>query len=213
MRAQGVVYLLHFQRAFWHARHYTGWTPDLGARIEAHMTGDGARLMEVIHDEAIPFALARIWDDGTRTMERTFKQRGAARHCPICKAEKAGQPYPVFWFLDPAVTERKVMGTIAIPGVTEITAQRQGAREADEVFRAACGKGDRTPAQIDAQVLSASSGLLDRARTGADRAWVKGFTETARTLAADYVQEYAGGWAGRGFTLPGDAPEIELEAG
>lgn len=175
--------------------------------------GDGARFMEVIHDEGIPFALARIWEEKDRKFERSLKQRGAARRCPICKADSAGEPFRVFWFLDPAVKERGAMGAIAVAGTNERDAMRQGEREADEVFRAACGKGDRSPAQISGQVREAGAGLSGIAVTAADRAWALGFGETARTLAADYAAEYDGGWAGAGFSRSGELAEIELEAG
>jgi hypothetical protein len=39
----GTVYLLHFSAPYRHARHYTGWTDDLPARLTAHAAGRGAR--------------------------------------------------------------------------------------------------------------------------------------------------------------------------
>ena len=82
--AQGTVYLLHFSEPYKHARHYTGWTEDLPARMEAHGNGRGARLMEVIKAAGIGFTLARTWP-GTKNRERQIKtQGGASRHCPEC---------------------------------------------------------------------------------------------------------------------------------
>ena len=82
--AQGTVYLLHFSEPYKHARHYTGWTEDLPARLEAHGNGRGARLMEVIKAAGIGFTLARTWP-GTKNRERHIKtQGGASRHCPEC---------------------------------------------------------------------------------------------------------------------------------
>jgi predicted GIY-YIG superfamily endonuclease len=79
---QGTVYLLHFSEPYKHARHYTGWTEDLPARLEAHRAGRGARLMEVINAAGIGFTLARTWP-GTKSLERQIKtQGGASRHCP-----------------------------------------------------------------------------------------------------------------------------------
>jgi len=84
----GVVYLLHFDRPFGHARHYTGWVTTrtyLLPRLGAHTDGVGARLMAVIAEAGIGFRLARTWDGG-RTRERQLKrQGGASRRCPICK--------------------------------------------------------------------------------------------------------------------------------
>ncbi|GDY28768.1 hypothetical protein [Gandjariella thermophila] len=81
---QGTVYLLHFDRPYEHARHYTGWTTDLDSRLAEHATGRGARLLEVVSAAGIGWELARTWP-GTRARERQLKrQGGASRHCPMC---------------------------------------------------------------------------------------------------------------------------------
>lgn len=80
----GIVYLLHFERPYQHARHYTGWTEDVPDRLEHHATGRGARLMEVIYQAGIGFVLVRVCE-GTRTTERAIKNAGGAvRYCPLC---------------------------------------------------------------------------------------------------------------------------------
>lgn len=84
---QGIVYLLHFSRPFKHAKHYTGWTLDLDARLAEHAKGQGANLLRVIVAEGITWTLARTWT-GDRFLERSLKQRGAGRRCPICKAQR-----------------------------------------------------------------------------------------------------------------------------
>jgi predicted GIY-YIG superfamily endonuclease len=82
---KGTVYLLHFSSPLSHARHYTGWTNDLEARLTAHANGRGARIMQVVTQAGITFQLARTWQ-GTRKFERTIKNRkNAPRYCPICK--------------------------------------------------------------------------------------------------------------------------------
>ncbi|MBA2243864.1 MAG: endonuclease [Gemmatimonadetes bacterium] len=86
---RGTVYVLHFSEPYRHAKHYTGWTTDLPARLAQHAAGTGARLMEVITEAGIGFTLARTWE-GTRALERSKKrQGGASRYCPICKAQLA----------------------------------------------------------------------------------------------------------------------------
>ncbi|HEY3957967.1 MAG TPA: hypothetical protein VGM53_31775 [Streptosporangiaceae bacterium] len=78
------VYLLHFERPYRHARHYTGSTANLPARLRQHERGHGARLLAVIAAEGIGWTLARTWPGG-RDRERQLKrQGGAARHCPLC---------------------------------------------------------------------------------------------------------------------------------
>ena len=88
---QGVIYLLHFDRPYRHAGHYTGWvhSPHVpGAPAGPHRDGVGARLMQVVGEAGIGFQLARTWD-GDRYRERALKrQGGASRRCPICWAER-----------------------------------------------------------------------------------------------------------------------------
>jgi predicted GIY-YIG superfamily endonuclease len=87
----GTVYLLHFDRPYVHAKHYTGWTDQLDTRLTEHAAGRGARLMAVITEAGIGFQLARTWVGG-RARERQLKlQGGASRHCPICL--KAKRPH------------------------------------------------------------------------------------------------------------------------
>jgi predicted GIY-YIG superfamily endonuclease len=84
----GTVYLLHFDRRYKHAGHYTGFALDLERRLGEHAAGRGARLLEVIAAAGIGWTLARTWE-GTRATERSKKrQGGASRHCPICKAKE-----------------------------------------------------------------------------------------------------------------------------
>ena len=84
----GTVYLLHFDQPYKHARHYTGWTDDLAARLARHAAGDGARLLAVVHAAGITWQLARTWE-GPRARERQLKrQGGASRHCPLCRQDR-----------------------------------------------------------------------------------------------------------------------------
>jgi predicted GIY-YIG superfamily endonuclease len=81
----GVVYLLHFDRPYKHAKHYVGWSEDLDSRIAAHDAGHGSNLIAVIAAARISWTIARTWN-GTRAKERQLKKRGgASRYCPMCK--------------------------------------------------------------------------------------------------------------------------------
>jgi hypothetical protein len=102
-RGVGVVYLLHFDRPIGDlanprgfASHYTGWTLDLPARLVDHAAGRGARLMRVVGELGIGWQLARIWT-GTCARERSLKQHGATRRCPVCRLAALGlqPPRPV----------------------------------------------------------------------------------------------------------------------
>ena len=76
----GIVYLLHFDRPYRHARHYCGWTTDLPARLAAHADGRGARLIDVITVVGISYRLARTWP-GSRARERQIKRQGGLSCC------------------------------------------------------------------------------------------------------------------------------------
>jgi predicted GIY-YIG superfamily endonuclease len=84
MVTTGTVYLLHLDRPYAHAGHYTGWTADLTARLDQHAAGHGARLLAVAKSAGIGWKLARTWT-GSRAVERALKrQGGASRRCPLC---------------------------------------------------------------------------------------------------------------------------------
>jgi predicted GIY-YIG superfamily endonuclease len=90
--AIGTVYLIHFDQPYRHARHYTGWTPDLDTRLSKHAKGQGARLLTVARQAGITWRLARTWT-GTRTTERALKrQGGASRRCPLCGITPRNHP-------------------------------------------------------------------------------------------------------------------------
>jgi predicted GIY-YIG superfamily endonuclease len=86
-----MVYILHFDRPYKHARHYVGYTEtadSLRERLDRHLEGKGARLLEVVTAEGIGFTLADIIE-GDRHAERRIKKAGhTARICSICKRER-----------------------------------------------------------------------------------------------------------------------------
>lgn len=91
MQQQEVVYLIHFDQPYYHARHYLGTTSDLATRLQQHAAGrryGGARLMEVIIQAGITWRVACTWAGG-RALERQLKSWcNSSRLCPICKAER-----------------------------------------------------------------------------------------------------------------------------
>ncbi len=55
----GLIYLLHFERSYHHARHYLGYTEDLEARVTAHRAGRAARSWPRPYATASTFASPR----------------------------------------------------------------------------------------------------------------------------------------------------------
>ncbi len=86
------VYLLHFERAYRHARHYLGYAQNLEERLQRHRAGNGARLIQVIRAAGIDFVVARVWSDGDRHLERRLKRWHKTRSlCPMCRAPQRRQ--------------------------------------------------------------------------------------------------------------------------
>jgi putative endonuclease len=87
------VYLLHFTAPIsprHTCQHYIGWAESWPERIAIQRagSGDAARLCQVAKERGIDFIVARIWEDGDRTLERTLKNRHNARRlCPVCRGE------------------------------------------------------------------------------------------------------------------------------
>lgn len=80
----GYVYLLHFDAAYHHARHYLGFSRQLKERIDAHRAGKGARLTQVIKEAGIGFKCVRVWFGDRRTERGLKKQKNGPRLCPVC---------------------------------------------------------------------------------------------------------------------------------
>jgi predicted GIY-YIG superfamily endonuclease len=79
-----VVYLIHFNTPYQHARHYMGCTDRLSERLSEHRKGNGARLMEVVNDAGIKWQLARTWLGGFELERKLKARKEGPRFCPIC---------------------------------------------------------------------------------------------------------------------------------
>jgi predicted GIY-YIG superfamily endonuclease len=81
-----MVYLIHFETPYKHARHYIGFAEeDLDQRMKKHKDGLGAKLMRAVTNAGIKWFVARLWKDGSRTFERELKNRKNAKYlCPVC---------------------------------------------------------------------------------------------------------------------------------
>ena len=84
-----MLYLLHFDRPFHHAKHYLGFANDLDARVKRHFSGHGSKLMKAVIAAGIKVEVARTWENGDRNLERKLhNQNNGPRLCPICRGKK-----------------------------------------------------------------------------------------------------------------------------
>ena len=86
-KPKGYCYLFHIHPPYKHAAHYLGWTHELAPRLNAHLTGQGARLTQVALAAGCSLTLVRVWKDVDRSFERQLKKRknAPAQLCPVCR--------------------------------------------------------------------------------------------------------------------------------
>jgi predicted GIY-YIG superfamily endonuclease len=88
----GTVYLLHFSRPYYHARHYIGFSTNLESRLRDHLGGRGSPLVAAAVKSGIEIFVARTWDNASTTFERRLHRRKhdyTKRSCPICCGPRA----------------------------------------------------------------------------------------------------------------------------
>ena len=112
-----MVYLLHCDRPYRHAKHYLGFVRDdvleqridvqplrresnssrvvvlekaALALVELELDADGGRhrLLQVIRAAGISFTLVRTWPGGRARQQQLKTQGGASRLCPECQAAR-----------------------------------------------------------------------------------------------------------------------------
>ena len=90
----GVIYMLHFDRPYRHARQRGCRAGAAGRRSSRRNAGHGARLVAVIWHAGIGFTCVRICE-GTRRTERAIKNAGGAvRYCPACTPRPRNGHWP-----------------------------------------------------------------------------------------------------------------------
>lgn len=126
----GVIYLLHFDQPYKHARHYVGWTANVKQRLAEHAAGRGARLLAVVREAGIGWQLARMWPGG-RARERQIKRQGGhARQCPMCGVRPRCLPRNADGSLSRSRTtdaQKSAAGVMTAAQLAEHTALRRGA--------------------------------------------------------------------------------------
>src|SRR3954452_8463461 len=68
----GTVYVLHFEPAYHHARHYIGWAVSVEPRLAEHMAGSGSPLVRAAIAAGVRVELAATIP-GSRYLERRLK--------------------------------------------------------------------------------------------------------------------------------------------
>ena len=169
----GTVYLIHLDTPYKHARHYTGWTTDLDARLQAHRNGQGARLMKVITKAGITWRLARPGpaDDPANAPSRTgTKHPGApmlAPPRPVSTGRSAILPAPAHRGLA-ATAPRPAAASAALPVPERHPGGRAVHHRPGRMDRPAA---DRLPPYI-------TGPFRERTRhTPAEQEWFRGYTE------------------------------------
>ena len=113
------TYLIHFDKAYKHARHYVGSCENIKERLLRHKQGRGARLIEVIHDHDITWQLARLWRHKDRSPEQRLKKiSNSKQYCPICTPInysniKGLDEHPIMENDMPGTTVRNKEGTVS----------------------------------------------------------------------------------------------------
>ncbi|OHB69012.1 MAG: hypothetical protein A2W17_09685 [Planctomycetes bacterium RBG_16_41_13] len=86
-----MVYLIHFDEHFHHARHYIGYTANartIKQRLACHRNGQGAKILKALNGQGINYEIVRTWQ-GDRNFERKLKNRKKSRMlCPVCQNKR-----------------------------------------------------------------------------------------------------------------------------
>jgi hypothetical protein len=79
------VYVLHFDRPYFHASHYVGWCADGDPqrRLREHLSGQGSPLVRAAVAAGITVELV-LSTPGDRYLERKWHNRHGSRVCPRC---------------------------------------------------------------------------------------------------------------------------------
>jgi predicted GIY-YIG superfamily endonuclease len=87
----GTVYVLHFEPAYGHARHYIGWTRDLKTRMAEHRAGTGSPLIRAALAAGVRVDVVATMP-GSRYLERRLKRwHKTGQFCPVCRAARGGK--------------------------------------------------------------------------------------------------------------------------
>lgn len=100
----GLLYGIHLDTPYHHARHYRGWSRSrayLIRRIAHHANGRGSRFLNAVTRAGIGWRVVVI-TPGSRTDERAWKNGGGhpERWCPVCQGRR-GRLRADYWRVVP----------------------------------------------------------------------------------------------------------------
>lgn len=88
------VYVIHFDKPYKHAKHYTGIAKNVEARMKEHKGSYGSKLMAVLKKYNIGFKYNIIAEYPTYSEAKAEEKRlktkvkQPKKYCPICKENK-----------------------------------------------------------------------------------------------------------------------------
>lgn len=90
-----MLYLLHFDPPFRHARHYLGFSEgdsagQVSVRVNRHIAGNGAKLTKHAVESGCELIHVLTMPGGRNEERRIKKSHNVPRLCPLCKA---GRPH------------------------------------------------------------------------------------------------------------------------
>jgi hypothetical protein len=89
-----MIYIIHFDKPYYHARHYVGYCADgkLEDRLARHRKGRGSRLMLAVETAGLPWKVVAT-HPGDRNFERSIKRaKNTPRFCPVCHPTLVARP-------------------------------------------------------------------------------------------------------------------------
>jgi hypothetical protein len=82
-----MIYIIHFDKPYYHARHYVGYCAEgkLEERLARHRQGRGSRLMLAVESAGLTWRVV-VTRHGDRCVERSIKKaKNTPRFCPECR--------------------------------------------------------------------------------------------------------------------------------
>lgn len=81
-----MIYILHFDKPYYHAKHYIGFSDDPSLRFKRHLSRTEQPLLKAVVNAGIGITMKIIDPKGDRNRERQLKkQKNSKRFCPICQ--------------------------------------------------------------------------------------------------------------------------------